>query len=67
MKWQIQRVSPEEASVFLVNPETGTTRQISVPGTEDAWFEHGLLMIRASTGYLWEVEPNSGSRKRVCV
>lgn len=65
MKWTIQRICPKEESVFLVNPDTGTTRQISVPGAEEAWFDNDILMIRASNGYLWAVEPETGARRRI--
>jgi hypothetical protein len=65
MKWIIQRICPRESSVFLVKPECGALRQISVPGVEDAWIKDNKLIIKAKTGYFWEVEPESGSRKRV--
>lgn len=65
MKWIIQRICPREESVYLVAPECGTLRQISVPGAEDAWIKGERLIIRAKTGYFWEVEPESGSRKRI--
>jgi hypothetical protein len=51
--------------VFLVKPATGTHRRISVPGAIDALLHNGKLMIQASTGFLWEVDPDTGSRKRL--
>ena len=65
MKWTIQRICPKEESVFLVNPDTGLIRQISVPGAEAAWIQSDRLIIRSKTGYLWEVEPDTGARRRV--
>lgn len=66
MSWSIQSVSADKESVFLEQAGTGITRQISVPGATDAFFEGGMLMIKASTGCVWEVNPDTGSRKRVC-
>lgn len=65
MVWVIQRICPREESVFLAKSDCGTLRQISVPGAEEAWFKGNKLIIKAKTGYFWEVEPDSGSRKRV--
>ena len=65
MQWIIQRISPKEESIFLLKPECGSVRQISVPGAEDAWIKGGKVIIRAKTGYFWEVEPDTGSRKRI--
>ena len=65
MKWIIQRICARESSVYLVKPECGALRQISVPGVEDAWIKGEKLIIKAKTGYFWEVEPESGSRKRI--
>lgn len=65
MMWIIQRICPKESSVFLTKPDTGVSRQISVPGVEDAWLKDEKLIIKAKTGYIWEVEPDSGSRKRI--
>lgn len=64
MKWSIQRICPEEDSVYLINLDNGLTRQISVPGAVAAWLAGELLMIRAKTGFLWEVEPDTGARRR---
>lgn len=66
MSWSIESVSPGKESVFLEQTGTGITRQISVPGAVDAFFEGGVLIIKASTGCVWEVDPNTGSRRRVC-
>ncbi len=65
MEWVIERVCTSEESVFLVKPATGTHRRISVPGAIDALLHNGKLMIQASTGFLWEVDPDTGSRKRL--
>ncbi|MGV0999754.1 MAG: hypothetical protein ACOYBQ_10550 [Fluviibacter sp.] len=66
MSWSIQSVSAAKESVFLEQAGTGVTRQISVPGATDAFFNGEKLMIKASTGCVWEVDPTSGSRKRLC-
>jgi len=67
MDWIIDRVSAKEEAVYLRKPLVGVTRKISVPGAVNACLEKGRLMIWASTGYLWEVNPDSGHRKRhVC-
>lgn len=65
MKWTIDRISPNEDSIYLVNRATGSVRQVSVPGAEDAWFRGAVLVIRAKTGFLWEVDPDNGSRRRL--
>ena len=65
MKWIIQKIAPKEESVYLVKPECGALRQISVPGAEDAWIKGGKVIIKAKTGYFWEVDPDTGSRKRM--
>lgn len=65
MNWVIQRVCPREESVYLSKVDSKSVRQISVPGAEEAWIKGDKLIIRAKTGYLWEVEPESGSRKRL--
>ena len=65
MEWIIQRICPREDSVYLVKPECGALRQISVPGAEDAWIKGEKIIIKAKTGYFWAVEPDSGSRKRI--
>ena len=66
MTWSIQSISPDKESVFLKQVGTGITRQISVPGAIDAFIENGMLIIKASTGCIWEVDPSAGSRKRIC-
>lgn len=66
MSWSIQSISPAKESVFLEQTGTGITRQISVPGAVDAVFEDEMLIIKASTGCVWEVDPNTGSRRRMC-
>lgn len=66
MTWSIQSVSASKESVFLEQNGTGITRQISVPGAVEAVFEAGMLLIKASTGCVWQVDPDSGARKRIC-
>lgn len=65
MNWTIQRVSPKEESVWLVKYSCGAVRQISVPGAVDAFIKNDKLIIKAITGYYWEVDPESGARKRI--
>lgn len=66
MDWIIDRISVKEEAVYLLKP-SGVTRKISVPGALNARLENGRLLIWANTGYLWEVNPDSGHRKReVC-
>lgn len=64
MEWIIERVDAREEAVYLRKPLVGTARKICVPGAFDAFIEEGRLMIRASTGFVWEVEPGSGRRRR---
>jgi hypothetical protein len=64
MEWIIERVDAREEAVYLRKPQLGTARKICVPGAFDAFLEEGRLMIRASTGFVWEVEPGSGRRRR---
>lgn len=65
LKWQIYKISPNEESIYVINSRNGTIRQFSVPGAEDAWMVGNLLVIRCTTGYFWEVEPDCGSRRRI--
>lgn len=65
MQWVIQRICPREESVYLSKTDSSTVRQISVPGAEEAWINGEKLIIRTKTGYFWEVDPESGARKRV--
>lgn len=66
MEWIIDRISVKEEAVYL-RKTSGVTRKISVPGALNACLENDRLMIWANTGYLWEVNPDSGHRKRqVC-
>ena len=67
MSWLIKSISPSKESVFLEQEGTGITQQISVPGAIEAFFEHGKLMIKASTGCVWEADPDTGARKRIHV
>mgnify|MGYP000099508365 CR=1 FL=1 len=64
MTWVIQRVCPREESVYLTKAESSAVRQISVPGAEEAWVDNDLIIIRSRIGYLWEVEPDTGARRR---
>ena len=63
MDWIIDRISVKEEAVYLLKP-SGVTRKISVPGALNACLENGLLLIWANTGYRWQVNPDSGHRKR---
>ena len=65
MDWIIQRISPNEESVWLVKPKCGALRHISVPGAQDAFFKNDKLIIKSKTGYFWEIDPETGSRKRL--
>ncbi len=65
MQWIIQKISPKEESVWLVKPACGALRHISVPGAEDAFFRNEKLIVKSSTGYYWEVDPESGARRRI--
>jgi hypothetical protein len=62
--WLIDYVSPQRQTVFLSNPATGMLRQISVPGALVATIENGKVLIQTSTGWTWEVEPETGARRR---
>lgn len=64
MNWIIDRISASEEAVYLSKPGLTITRKISVPGAVKACLASGKLLIWASTGYLWEVDPASGHRKR---
>ena len=65
MEWQIQKICPREESVFLLKVACGTVRQVSVPGAEDAIVSNGKVIIRAATGYFWEVDPDTSARRRI--
>lgn len=65
MKWTIQKISPKEESVYLVNSDCGVLRKISVPGTQDAWINGDRVIIKSKTGYFWEIDPDTGWRKRM--
>ena len=62
--WLIDHVSPEDETVFLSKAATGTLRQFSVPGALVATIKNGKLVIETSTGWTWEVEPETGARRR---
>lgn len=63
MEWTIERISVKDEAVYL-RQLSGVTRKISVPGALKACLENGRLLIWSNTGYLWEVNPDSGHRKR---
>ena len=65
MDWIIERVNSSEEAVYLRKPLLGIGRKICVPGACDAYIEDGKLVILANTGFVWEVEPYSGSRRRM--
>lgn len=65
MTWIVQRVCQREESIYLSKADSGIVRQISVPGAEEAWMKGDRLIIRAKTGYWWEVEPDTGARRRI--
>ena len=62
--WLIDHVSTQDETVFLSKPATGTLRQFSVPGASVAAIKNGKLVIQTSTGWTWEVEPETGARRR---
>ncbi|UOD49776.1 hypothetical protein [Orrella daihaiensis] len=64
MDWIIERIDSNEEAVYLKKPRLGIARKICVPGAFDAFIHQGQLVIRASTGFVWEVEPTSGRRRR---
>ena len=64
MDWIIERVDSREEAVYLKKPLLGIARKICVPGAYDAFIEEGRLVIRASTGFVWDVEPATGRRRR---
>lgn len=62
--WLIDRVSPKDETVYLSKTETGTQRLFCVPGALVATIENGKLYIQTSKGWVWEVEPDTGARRR---
>jgi hypothetical protein len=62
--WLIDHVSPQDETVFLSKPATGVLRQFSVPGALVASIQNGKLLIQTSTGWTWEVVPETGARRR---
>ena len=64
MEWKIERISLGEEAVLLVDTLTGIHRKIAVPGTQDAAMNNGKLFIKTTTGFFWEISPETGSRKR---
>ena len=65
MEWEIFKICPREESVYVRKPSCGTVRHFSVPGAVDAFIKNRQLIIRAKTGYFWEVDPDSGARRRI--
>ena len=64
MDWNIERVDVAEEAVYLKKPLSGTERRFCVPGAVSAHWQADLLVIEASTGFVWEIEPYSGRRRR---
>ena len=62
--WRIEQISPEEETVYLCKTDIGTQRKFSVPGALTATIENGQLLIQTSTGWVWEVDPETGTRRR---
>lgn len=51
--------------MFLLKPTCGTVRQLSVLGAVDAFIKNGKVIILAATGFFWEVDPDTGDRRRI--
>jgi len=64
MDWIIERIDVAEEAVYLKKPRSGTQRRFCVPGAMSARWQADLLVIEASTGFVWEIEPYSGRRRR---
>jgi hypothetical protein len=64
MDWIIERIDATEQAVYLRKPMSGTVRRFCVPGAVRAHWHAGVLVIEASTGFVWEVEPHTGRRRR---
>ena len=62
--WRIEQISPEEETVYLCKTDIGTQRKFSVPGALRATIENGQLLIQTSTGWVWKVDPETGTRRR---
>jgi len=62
--WRIEKVSPRDETVYLCKTDIGTQRKFSVPGALTATIENGQLLIQTSTGWVWEVDPETGTRRR---
>ena len=64
MDWIIERIDVAEEAVYLKKPLSGIERRFCVPGAVNARWQADLLVIEASTGFVWEIEPYSGRRRR---
>jgi hypothetical protein len=62
--WRIEQVSPEDETVHLCKMDVGTQRKFSVPGALTATINNGQLFIQTSTGWVWKVDPETGTRRR---
>ena len=62
--WLIERVSQEDETVHLWKMEVGTRRKFSVPGALTATIESGKLLVHSSTGWMCELDPKTGARRR---
>jgi hypothetical protein len=62
--WRIEQVSPEDEMVHLCKMDVGTQRKFSVPGALTATINNGQLFIQTSTGWVWKVNPETGTRRR---
>jgi hypothetical protein len=62
--WRIEQVSPEDETVHLCKMDVGTQRKFSVPGALTAAINNGQLFIQTSTGWVWKVDPETGTRRR---
>jgi hypothetical protein len=62
--WRIELVSPEDETVHLCKMDVGTQRKFSVPVALTATIRNGQLFIQTSTGWVWKVDPETGTRRR---
>ena len=65
MAWIIERVILKSESIFLINTRTTISRQISVPGATDASIQGNLLTVYTNSDYVWKIDLQTGSRKRL--
>ena len=67
MNWIIEYIDTAEQAVYLKHADSGVARRFCVPGAQEAFWARGradLLLVQASTGYVWEIEPHTGRRRR---